>query len=64
MKLFLFNFFFLSRSTSPINHFLFVMADFRIHIVDEVGVVRFAKDKGEGVCHFYQFTISGVGGDA
>jgi len=64
MKLFLFNFFFLGRSTSPINHLLLVMADFRIYVVDEVSVVCFAKDKGEGVCHFHQFTISGVGGDA
>lgn len=60
LYLFLFNFFFFSRSASPINHLLFVMADFRIHIVDEIGVVRFAEYKGEGVCHLHQFTISGV----
>lgn len=62
MYLFLFSIFFLCRRTSPINHFLFIMADFRIHVVDKVGIVRFAKDKG--ICHFHQFTISCFGGDA
>ena len=63
MKLFLFNFFH-NRSTSPINHLLLVMVDFRIYVVDEIGVVSFSRDEGEGVCHLHQFTISGVGGDA
>ncbi len=62
MYLFLFSIFFLCRRTSPINHFLFIMADFRIHVVGEVGIVRFAKEKG--ICHLHQFTISGFGGGA
>lgn len=51
--LFLFCIFFLSRSTSPINYLLFVMADFRIHVVDEVCVVCFAKYEGESICHLH-----------